>query len=323
MKVLIQLRALTLPEVTDSELAQVREAAGPGSEVVLTRNDEEALDHLTDAEVILGLVDRRTFGEAKKLRWVHAVVSGIDVMLFPELVASEVVVTGEKALVGEHLADHAFALLLALTRQLKRAILEAPNSWPSRLPMRRQMLELHGLSMGIVGLGGTGRAVATRAKAFGMDVLAVDIEALAKPPEVRELWGMERFTDFLRVSDVVVICCPLTSATRGLFGEKAFALMKPGSYLVNVTRGPIVDGDALVTALRQGRLAGAGLDVTPIEPLPQDHSLWSLPNVVITPHTAGASQMRGHRNVQRFIDNLRRYRAGEALDGLIDKQKGY
>jgi phosphoglycerate dehydrogenase-like enzyme len=122
---------------------------------------------------------------------------------------------------------------------------------------------------------------------------------------------------------VVVICCPLTNATRGLFGEKAFALMKQGAYLVNVTRGPIVDGDALVLALRQGRLAGAGLDVTPVEPLPPEHPLWSLPNVVITPHTAGASQMRGHRNVQRFIDNLRRYRAGEALDGLIDKQKGY
>jgi phosphoglycerate dehydrogenase-like enzyme len=323
MKVLIQLRALTLPEVTDSELAQIREAAGSDSEVVLARNDEDALAHLPDAEVILGLVERRTFAEAKKLRWVHAVVSGIDVMLFPELLDSDVIVTGEKALVGEHLADHAFALLLALTRQLKRAILEAPNSWPSRLPMRREMLELHGLTIGIVGLGGTGRAVATRARAFGMDVIAVDVEALAKPSEVRELWGLERFPDLLGASDVVVICCPLTEATRGLFDSKSFPLMKDRSYLVNVTRGPIIDGDALVAALRGGRLAGAGLDVTPVEPLPPDHPLWSMPNVVITPHTAGASQMRGHRNVQRFIDNLRRYRAGQPLEGLIDKQKGY
>ena len=322
MKVLIQLRALTLPEVTDAELAQIREAA-PAAEVVIARNDEEALEHLPDAEVILGLVERRTFAEARKLRWVHAVVSGIDVMLFPELVASDVLVTGEKALVGEHLADHAFALLLALTRQLKRAILEAPNSWPSRLPMRREMIELTGLTMGIVGLGGTGKAVALRAAAFGMDVIAVDVEALQRPPGVRELWNMDHFHDLLGASDVVVICCPLTEATRGLLDNQAFAAIKPGSYLINVTRGPIIDGDALVIALRDGKVAGAGLDVTPVEPLPPEHPLWRMPNVVITPHTAGASQMRGHRNVQRFIENLRCYRAGQPLDGLIDKQKGY
>ena len=322
MKVLIQLRALTLPEVTDAELAQIREAA-PAADVVIARNDEEALEHLPDAEVILGLVERRTFAEARKLRWVHAVVSGIDVMLFPELVVSDVLVTGEKALVGEHLADHAFALLLALTRQLKRAILEAPNSWPSRLPMRREMIELTGLTMGIVGLGGTGRAVAVRARAFGMDVIAVDVEALQRPSGVRELWNMDRFHELLGASDVVVICCPLTEATRGLFDDRAFAAIKPGSYLVNVTRGPIIDGDALVIALRDGKVAGAGLDVTPVEPLPPEHPLWRMPNVVITPHTAGASQMRGHRNVQRFIENLRRYRAGQLLEGLIDKHKGY
>ncbi|HXH20786.1 MAG TPA: D-2-hydroxyacid dehydrogenase [Dehalococcoidia bacterium] len=323
MKVLIQLRALTLPEVTEEELAQIREAAGAGAQVVVASNDEESAEHLPDAEVILGLVDPRTFAQAKQLRWVHAVVSGIDVMLFPELVESDVVVTGEKALVGEHLADHAFALLLALTRQIKRAVLEAPDSWPSRLAMRRQMIELSGLTMGIVGLGGTGRAVARRARAFGMDVLAADAEVLDRPQEVRELWRMDRFHDLLRASDVVTICCPLTDATRGLFDDSAFAAMRRGSYLVNVTRGPIVVAEALVRALREGRLAGAGLDVTPLEPLPPDHPLWSMPNVVITPHTAGASQMRGHRNVQRFIENLRRFRAGEPLEGLVDKRKGY
>jgi phosphoglycerate dehydrogenase-like enzyme len=244
-------------------------------------------------------------------------------ILYPELVASNVILTGEKALVGEHLADHAFALLLALTRQLKRAILEAPDSWPSRAAMRHVMIELHGLTMGVVGLGGTGRAVATRAKAFGMDVIAVDAEPVLRPPEVSELWGMDRFAELLGRSDVVTICCPLTAATRSLFDAAAFAAMKATAYVVNVTRGPIIDGDALVEALRAGTIDGAGLDVTPIEPLPPDHPLWQMANVVITPHTAGASQMRGHRNIQRFVENLRRYRTGEMLDGLIDKQKGY
>ncbi len=323
MKVLIQTRALTLPDVSEAELAQVREAAGPGAEVVLVHNDEDALAHLPDAEVVLGLVDRQTFPLATRLRWLHAVVSGVDMVLFPEFVGSDVVLTGEKGLVGEHLADHAFALLLALTRQLRRAILEAPNSWPSRLPMRREMVELHGLTMGIVGLGGTGRAVAARAGAFGMDVIAVDAEAVTRPDAVSAVYGMDGFTELLGRSDAVVICCPLTESTRNLFDDRAFAAMRPASYLVNVTRGAIVDGDALVGALRSGALAGAGLDVTPIEPLPPEHPLWQLPNVVITPHTAGASQMRGHRNMGRFIDNLRRYRAGEPLEGVVDKLKGY
>jgi phosphoglycerate dehydrogenase-like enzyme len=225
--------------------------------------------------------------------------------------------------VGPHLGDHAFALLLALTRQLKRAILEAPKSWPSRAPMRKVMFELQGSTMGIVGLGGTGRAVAHRAHAFGMQCLAVDSENVAPCEDVSQVWRMNRFHEMLGRCDVVTICCPLTNETRGFINDEVFAAMKPGALLVNVTRGPIVDADSIVRALESGKLGGAGLDVTPIEPLPEDHKLWSFPNVVITPHTAGASQFRARRNVGRFIENLKHYRAGEALEGEIDKQKGF
>ncbi|HEY7270303.1 MAG TPA: NAD(P)-dependent oxidoreductase, partial [Dehalococcoidia bacterium] len=231
MKVLIQLRALTFPEITDQELAQVREASG-GAEVVVCANDEDSEAHLPDAEVILGMVEQRHFAAAKKLRWLQAVVSGVDALLYPEMVDSDVLLTGEKGLVGEHLADHAFALLLALTRQIKRAVLEAPNSWPSRLSMRRQMAELNGMTMGIVGLGGTGVSVARRAKAFGMQVIAVDPEDIERPAEVSELWHPDRFHDLLARSDVVAVCCPLTRATRDLFDDQAFAAMKPGAMIV-------------------------------------------------------------------------------------------
>src|SRR5690606_7234035 len=129
-----------------------------------------------------------------------------------------------------------------------------------------------------------------RARAFGLECIAVDSEDVPGSDDVSEMWGMDRFHDLLGASDVVTICCPPTNETRGFFNDAAFAAMKPGSYLVNVTRGPIVDGDAIVRALESGHLGGAGLDVTPIEPLPEDHKLWSFPNVVITPHTAGASQ---------------------------------
>jgi phosphoglycerate dehydrogenase-like enzyme len=134
---------------------------------------------------------------------------------------------------------------------------------------------------------------------------------------------MNHFHEMLGQCDVVTICCPLTKETRGFINDAAFAAMKPGALLLNVTRGPIVDADSIVRALESGRLGGAGLDVTPIEPLPEDHKLWTFPNVMITPHTAGASQFRARRNVGRFIENLRHWRAGEPLEGEIDKQKGF
>jgi phosphoglycerate dehydrogenase-like enzyme len=140
---------------------------------------------------------------------------------------------------------------------------------------------------------------------------------------VGDVWPTSRLTDLLGASDVVAICCPLTKATTGLFDDAAFAAMKPGAILVNVTRGEVVDDDALVRTLESGRLGGAALDVTPIEPMPADHPLWRFDNVVITPHTAGASQHRGRRNLARFCDNLRRYRAGQELVGLVDKHAGY
>ena len=322
MRILIVTGGLTLPEVTEEELAEIYVASGE-ADIVVATSAEEAREHWPEAEVALGALDRATFLTAKKLRWLHSVMAGADMLMFPEMAASDVLLTGEKGLVGEHLADHAFALLLALTRQLPRAFREAPSPWPSRAAMRRVMTELSGSVMGIVGLGGTGRAVARRAAAFGMTCLAVDVEDVPPCPEVGSVWGMERFPDLLAAADVVTICCPLTPASRGLFNDAAFAAMKPHAYLVNVTRGAIVDDQALVRALRERRIAGAGLDVTPVEPLPADHLLWAMENVVITPHTAGASQFRARRNVRRFIKNLRRYRAGQPLEGLIDKQRGY
>ena len=323
MNILIIINPLTLSEVTEEELAGIREASG-GAEIVIAHGRDEAARHLPDAEVVLGIVDRQSFPNAKSLKWMHSIASGADMLMYPEMVASDVVLTGEKALVGEHLADHGFALLLSLTRQLKRAYAEGPDSYKSRMQMREVMIELNGLTMGIVGLGGTGRAMAKRARAFGMSVIAVDLmEDIAPPPEVSWLKGMASFHELLAASDVVAVCCPLTPETRGLFNDAAFDAMKPSAYIVNVTRGGIIDDASIVRALQQGKVAGAGLDVTPIEPLPADHPMWAMPNVVVTPHTAGASPQRSHRNVLRFIENLKHYRAGEPLEGLIDKQKGF
>jgi phosphoglycerate dehydrogenase-like enzyme len=165
--------------------------------------------------------------------------------------------------------------------------------------------------------------MARRAVAFGMDVIACDVTAVPPSDGVAEVWSMDRLDDLLAASDVVAVGAPLTSDTRGLFDDKRFAAMRPGALFVNVTRGEIVDGDAIVAALHNGHLGGAALDVVPIEPLPADHPLWTFDNVVMTPHTAGASQRRGPRNIRRFCENLRRAQTGDALLGVVDKELGY
>ena len=222
---------------------------------------------------------------------------------------------------GVHLADHGMALLLALTRGIHTAIRNP--GWDPRWSIRDASWELVDRTMGIVGLGGTGRELARRAAAFGMRVVAVDPEEVEVPPEVEACWGMDRFHALLEQSDVVAVCAPLTAETEGLFDRSAFARMPDHALLINVTRGRIVDETALLEALEGKRIGGAGLDVVPQEPLPGDHPLWKMDNVVITPHTAGGSPNRDGRCVALFCENLRRYLDGRPLMSVIDKRKGY
>ena len=315
---------LTLPDVSAEQLAQIQEAAGAEATLTVARDREAAVAGIVNADVMLGPLNPAMFAVAERLKWVHAIASGVDGYLFPEFRDSDVTLTGEKGLVGGHLADHAFALLLAVTRGLGEAVKLGPEAWgPARMGFRRTNIELEGLTMGIVGFGGTGRAIAKRAAAFGMVCQAVDVNAMDGSAEVDEVRPMDALDNLLRSSDVVAVGLPLTSETQNLFDERAFSLMKDTAIIVNVTRGEIIDGDALAVALNDGAIGGAGLDVVPTEPLPAGHPLWSAPNVVMTPHTAGASQLRAGRNLDRFCDNLRRFQGGEALDGIVDKRLGF
>ncbi|PYO56021.1 MAG: D-2-hydroxyacid dehydrogenase [Candidatus Rokuibacteriota bacterium] len=247
--------------------------------------------------------------------------AGVDAILSPELVESDVILASEKGEVGIHLAEHAFALLLALTRGVHVAVRDP--DYRLREPIRKEQRELHALTMGIVGFGGTGREVARRAVGFRMRVLAVDIEDVPREPGVEAIWKPDRLPDLLGASDVVVIGLPLTKATHHLFTRDLFRRMRPSAILINVTRGAIVYGDDLVAALDEGLLWGAGLDVTDPEPLPAGHRLLAHPRVIVTPHTAGGSPRRAGRVIATFCENLRRLRTGQPLLALIDKRKGY
>ena len=172
-------------------------------------------------------------------------------------------------------------------------------------------------------MGGIGGFMANRAKGFDTYVIAVDAFRTDKPENVDELMPIDQLPELMRRSDAVMIACPLTDETRGLINASNLALMKSTAYLINVARGPIVDQDALVEALQNGTIAGAGLDVTEVEPLDKESPLWDMENVIITPHVAGVSQRRFPRLVGFFCANLKKYLAGEPLDNVVRKELGF
>lgn len=323
MKVLVVTNATTLPRVSAEQIRQIRDAAGHGSEVEVAGSRDRVLSQMVDADVLLGHLDPEMFAVAGRLKWVHATASGVDDYLFEAFKQSVIPLTGEKGLVGPHLADHAFALLLTLARSLKPAMRLKGEAWGSRVPMRRAAFELGGLTMGIVGFGGTGRAIAERAAGFGMDVCAVDALEVPGTPLVPDVGLMDQFDALLGRSDVVAVCTPLTPETHHLFNRQSIARMKPGSVILNVTRGEIIDLEAVIDAVESGHLRGAALDVVEGEPLPPDHRVFEIENIILTPHTAGASERRAQRNLDRFCENLRRFRADRDFVGLIDKQTGF
>jgi phosphoglycerate dehydrogenase-like enzyme len=319
---LVILSTMVIPEVSEPQLQAVEAAAREaGLEVVVAGTHLSQMTAIEDADIAFGAITEEIFRNARRLRWIQSVGAGVDRYLTPLFAESDVVLTSEKGLVGPHLAEHAFAHLLALTRGINTALRE--RRWDARFPIRAAAWELTGRTMGVIGIGGTGIEVARRAHAFGMRVIATDPEPVEQPSFVEAVWAPEKLHHLLGESDAVVVTCPLTAQSRAMFDEAAFQAMQRHAILVNVSRGEIVAMDPLIDALRRGLIAGAGLDVTPQEPLPPNNPLWSMENVIITFHTAGASPYRGNRIVDRFRRNLARFQAGQPLEGVIDKHKGY
>jgi len=312
---------MIVPSIDPAQRARILDAAGPGAVLIEAKDPKRQAEEIVDADVLFGRVSNEVFLKARRLRYYQSIGAGVDAILTPDLVRSDVILASEKGGVGIHLAEHAFALLLGLTRGL-HTVLRDPD-YRQRETIRLAQRELYELTMGIVGLGGTGREVASRALGFGMRVLAVDIEDVPTVPGIAALWKPDRMDDLLGESDVVVICLPLTKATHHLFSRDLFRRMKRTAILVNVTRGAIVYGEDLASALDEGLIWGAGLDVTDPEPLPPGHPLWTHPRAIVTPHTAGGSPRRAGRVIGTLCENLRRMRAGQPLVAIIDKEKGY
>lgn len=263
---------------------------------------------------------------APRLRWVHSSAVAVETICVDELAARGIVLTNSRGVQAQPIAEHVLAVTLALLKQIPFALARqrearwAQNEFVGpRLPRL-----LAGRTLGLIGLGSIGAAVARLAHACGMRVIAVRRRP-GLPPEapVDEVWPVAALRDVLACADVVVIAAPLTRATDGLIGAAELAAMRPDAVLVNVGRGRLVDAEALVAALREGRIAGAALDVFPEEPLPPGHPLWTLPDVLITPHTSGFRAGHWDAVVDLFADNLRRFEAGEPLRCVVDPALGY
>ena len=298
--------------------AWIYEAAGDDT-VVFPEGDEELLAELPAAEVFFGYHSPEVFSVATNLKWMQTTSAGLDMMLTPEVRAMGLQVTNASGLHAAPVVETAWALTLAVSRYLKHfGQCQRDHVWDQFTPY-----DLNHRTAGVIGLGGIGRRYAKIAAAFGMRVIAVDKHVSEKPEEVEELWPLERLNDLCAEADVVMIACPATSETQGLIGAEQLALMKPTGIIINIARGGIIDEPALIECLNAGRIAGAGLDMTRIEPLPDDDPLWDTPRLVITPHIAGWSSDRSQSVVRFFCDNLRRYKAGEPLRNLVDQQLGY
>ena len=270
--------------------------------------DRAVLDEVLDADLI---------SKASNLRWIHATGAGIEHYLIPEVVESSIVLTNGKILQGPGVSDHALALLLTLTRNLHLTIAK-----DQKFTMPRP-IELRGKVAVVVGCGGIGMLIVEKLAAFGMKVLAVNNENLPYLTIIEKVYLPEQLLKILPQADVIICAAPLTSQSKGIFGPAEFAAMKDSAYFVNVSRGGLVQTEALLEALKNGKFHGVGLDVTDPEPLPENHPLRSFRNVVISPHLAGMSDNNFTRRYENIIVNIDRFIHDQPLINIVDKQRGY
>jgi len=291
------------------------------------RDRHENLSLAPDADIAFALLlGPDVVAAAPRLRWVHGSAHAVGQFPLRELAARRILVTNSRGIQSAPIAEHVMAGILALARRLPDVLArQAQRAWtPNDFVGAASPWSIAGKTVGIIGLGTLGQAIAVRARSFGMRVLGMRRrEALGAPPEVDRIVTRENLPAFLAESDVVVLAAPSTPGTTRILDAPAIATLKPGAIVVNVSRGELVDEQALAEALESGRLGGAILDVFEREPLPLASPLWSRPNVIVTPHMAGFRSDHFDAVVALFSENLRRFERGTDLLNTVDLEAGY
>jgi phosphoglycerate dehydrogenase-like enzyme len=316
--------------VADVELASVLRAIAPQATVVGVpglRNFAGMAEAVEGADVLVGLCTPEIVARGKDLKLIQLLNAGADsCATIPEVAQRGILVTNLQRIQGPHMAEHAIALVLALARALPEyGVEQAGGAWTRGFRELRgeRLVELEGKTLLVVGLGGIGTEVAKRANGLGMHVIATRNSRREGPDYVEYVGLADEYRTLAARADVVVNATPLTPETRGMFDAAFFGEIKDGAYFINIGRGESVVTPALVAALQKGKVGGAGLDVTDPEPLPPGHPLWSMRNVIITPHVATSSDFRNERTVALVVENLRRYMRGDKMLSVVDLAQGY
>jgi phosphoglycerate dehydrogenase-like enzyme len=281
---------------------------------------------VAEADAILSWGAKRDVMEtllanAPKLKWIHSRSAGLDGLLFPALIESPVPLTNGRGVFSQSLGEFTIGAILFFAKDMRRMLRsQKEGRWD-----QFDVLEIRGQTLGIIGYGDIGRAIAKRAKAMEMNVLAMRRrpELSEGDPNVSELFGFNQKKEMIERCDYVVSALPLTPETKAFIGEADFAAMKPTAVFLNVGRGPVVDEPALIAALQSGRIKGAGLDVFAVEPLPAGHPFFSMENVLMSAHCADNTADWLNDAMRFFYQNLDRFRKGEPLVNIVDKKAGY
>lgn len=317
-------RKVVLMGADAARVAWMQEAA-PRVELVGAADRAAAAREAADADAVIGECVAEVIEAGPRIRWVQRMYAGVERCLtIPAFAERDIALTNMQKVAGSVMAEHVLAFMFGLTRGLADYVpAQARGEWADEAVPESRMWEVKGRTMLVVGLGGIGTEVAKRAPALGMTVLAVRNSGTDGPPYVAEVGLPDKLLPLAGRADVIVSTLPLTPETKGLMNKAFFDAAKRGALFINVGRGGTVVTDDLVAALRDGRLGGAGLDVTDPEPLPPDHPLWKAPNVIITPHVAAAVEGDEEPRWLLAKENLRRYAAGGKLLSEVDLQKGY
>ena len=297
----------------------------PQVEVAHPEKASGDLQALRDADIMIGWgLTPEQLQAATRLKWIYSITAAVDQYMFPQFVASDALITNAGPVHGRVAAEHAIALVLALARRVPSAVrYQERRKWAMEAIWSERPREIAGAQLLVVGLGSIGAKVAEMAAALGMRVTGVRLHPARAAGAPYETIGYQQLDEAVPRAEFVVLTLPLTPHTRQIIDARRLSLFRPDAFLINVSRGQLVDEQALVKALRERRLSGAALDVFQEEPLPRRSPLWKLPHVLITPHTAFLTERAWKRHYESFTGNLRRYLAGEPLQGVVDKQRGY
>ena len=296
----------------------------PGVDFAFAPSEEDQAREIEVADAFMGSPSRETFRAARRLRWMHCPGTGIDKLTaIPEVVDSDVVLTNARGPHAAPMADHVMGICIAFAHRTNEMVMDQQARTWDTSKYDRTFVEIEGSAMGIVGLGDIGAAIARRAAAFGMDIYAVDKNPFPAPAGVSAVWGLDNLYDLMALSDWLVIAAPYTSDSRGMICAEHLALMKPTARVIIISRGGVVDEDALYDALTNNKIAGAGIDAFETEPLPTDSRWWDLDNVIISPHASALTveMWEGRREI--FRENLRRFLSNQPFLYVCDKTAGF